>query len=162
MVDIKEIIDDVKKYFSEKHFKVISYTDNTIICESYDFDLRIIDYIEEVFNVKVDYEFGIDEKIIKIGDMKKENKNMIELYLDNDIREQLLNYDIEHSENCYDRNMYYITTSESQILYDIIYGYDKELLEKVGFKPQDIEIILEDDMNVKFTNKKNYYIKQIA
>ena len=40
------------------------------------------------------------------------------------------------------------------ILYDIIYGYGEELLERLGFNVQDIKTIMEDDMNVKFTNKK--------
>lgn len=88
---------------------------------------------------------------------------MIELYLDNDLREQLLNYDIEHSENCYDRNMYYITNSESQILYDIIYGscWKSEILEKMGFEKQDIDVIMNDDVNIKFTNKNKYYFKEV-
>ena len=87
---------------------------------------------------------------------------MIELYLDEMMRESLLNYDIEHSENCYDRNMYYITNSESQILYDIIFGISKETLEKIGFDLKDIEIIMESDVNVKFTNKPKYYIMEVA
>lgn len=86
---------------------------------------------------------------------------MIELYLNDDMRESILNYDIENSERCYDRDMYYIQTSESQILYDIIYGYGEELLEKLGFNVQDIKTIMEDDMNVKFTNKNKYYIKEL-
>lgn len=86
---------------------------------------------------------------------------MIELYLNDDMRESILNYDIENSERCYDRDMYYIQTSESQILYDIIYGYGEELLERLGFNVQDIKTIMEDDMNVKFTNKNKYYIKEL-
>ncbi len=86
---------------------------------------------------------------------------MIELYLNEDMRESILNYDIENSERCYDRDMYYIQTSESQILYDIIYGYGEELLERLGFNVQDIKTIMEDDMNVKFTNKNKYYIKEL-
>lgn len=88
---------------------------------------------------------------------------MIELYLDMSMREAILNYDIEHSENCYDRNMYYISNTENQILYDIIYGmiYNTELLEKLGFDLKDIKLLETEDMNIKFTNKSNYYIKQI-
>ena len=89
---------------------------------------------------------------------------MIELYLDIDMREQLLNYDFEHSERCYDDVMYYITNTESQILYDIIYSiiyFRKDILERMGFKQEDLEIIEEYDVNIKFTNKRKYYIKEI-
>lgn len=89
---------------------------------------------------------------------------MIELYLDIDLREQLLNYDFEHSEKCYDNVMYYISNTESQILYDIIFGligHMNYILEKMGFKQEDLEIIELDDVNIKFTNKNNYYLKEI-
>ena len=89
---------------------------------------------------------------------------LIELHLDGMMREALLNYDIEHSENCYDRNMYYITNSENQILYDIIFGLlndERRILEKIGFDEEDIKIIDECDVNIKFTNKSNYFIKYV-
>lgn len=85
---------------------------------------------------------------------------MIDLYLDSVMREQILNYDIEHSEQNYDNLMYYIQNSESQVLYDIIFGVTEKDLEKFGFKNDDIKLIMESDVNIKFTNKNNYYIKR--
>ena len=85
---------------------------------------------------------------------------MIELYLDEIMREQILNYDIEHSDGSYDNMMYYIQNSESQVLYDIIFGVTEKDLEKFGFKNDDIKLIMESDVNIKFTNKNNYYIKR--
>ena len=87
---------------------------------------------------------------------------MIELYLDDVTRERMLNYDIEHNERCYDDMMYYISNSESQILYDILFGMSSLTLEKIGFNVDDIDIILESDVNIKFTNKKMYYIKELC
>lgn len=89
---------------------------------------------------------------------------MIELYLDETMREQLITYDFEHSEICYDNIKQYVRNTESQILYDIIYDLlysNKKRLEKMGFEKKDLEIIEEDDMNIKFTNKEKYYIKEI-
>lgn len=89
---------------------------------------------------------------------------MIELYLDECMREQLLNYDYEHSGMDYDTMMYYAQNTESQILYDIIFGliYDEEnILEKFGFSRNDIDIMEESDVNIYFTNKQNYYIKEV-
>ena len=89
---------------------------------------------------------------------------MIELYLDENIREQLITYDFEHSEICYDNIKQYVRNTENQILYDIIYDLiytNKDRLEKIGFKKEDLKIIEEDDVNIKFTNKQGYYIKEI-
>lgn len=75
------------------------------------------------------------------------------------MREAILNYDIENSTDDYDRNMWYIKTSEKEILYNCICGWGDEL-EKVGFKKEDIELLINNNFkfNVEFTNKKDYYI----
>lgn len=89
---------------------------------------------------------------------------MIELYLDSAMREALLNWDYEHTETDYDNVMYYITNTENQILYDIIFGlmYDgNKILQKLGFDGEDLKIIEESDVNIYFTNKQKYYIKEV-
>lgn len=87
---------------------------------------------------------------------------MIELYLTDKMREELLKYDIERNERTYDDILYYISNTENQILYDIIYGYgDDEILVDIGFKKEDIKKIWEDDVNIKFTDNDEYYIKEI-
>ena len=86
---------------------------------------------------------------------------MIELYLDVEKRQKILDYDIENSEHDYDRDMYYIINTENQIICDIIYGMGVWELEEIGFKPIDICKIMEDDVMICFTNKSEYYIKEV-
>lgn len=85
---------------------------------------------------------------------------MIKLYLNEDMREAILNHDIEYSEDSYDRNMWYIQSSEKDILYHCICGWLHDL-ERLGFKERDINLLKMGEFEVEFTNKKNYYIKQI-
>ena len=86
---------------------------------------------------------------------------MIELYLDECMRERLLKYDIERSEMTCDNCMYYISNTESQILSDIIDNLDFgdiDLLKELGFKEEDIDLLFNYDITIKFTNEDNYYI----
>lgn len=63
---IENIIKFTEQCFSKRHFNVIKYDYDNIICQRNDFDLRILDYIEEISNNNIEYEFGIDEIKIKI------------------------------------------------------------------------------------------------
>ena len=84
------------------------------------------------------------------------------LYLDSDMREQLLNYDITNVEQNYDNLMFYITNSEKEILYNIILGLSIEILEKLGFSKEDSKLLFNTDQSyVEFTNKPKYYIKEV-
>ena len=83
---------------------------------------------------------------------------MIKLYLNETIREQMLNFDIENSEHSYDRDMFYITNSEKDILRNIIHGWGEMLLEKIGFHQSDIDLIMNDEIDIEFSNKRDYYI----
>lgn len=83
---------------------------------------------------------------------------MITIYLSESIREQMLNFDIENSEHCYDRDMFYITYSEKEILRHIIHGWGEMLLEKLGFHQSEIECLMNNEIKVEFSNKKDYYI----
>ena len=84
---------------------------------------------------------------------------MIKLSLSDKMREKILEYDIENSEHCYDRDMFYITYSEKEILRHIIRGWGEMVLSSVGFNQSDIELILNDEIKIDFSNEKEYYIE---
>ena len=87
----------------------------------------------------------------------------MKLYLDKDIREALLNWEIENREMFYEDYMYYMTSSENEILHGIIQsllGWLDEALEHLGFYKEDIEILTGNEFTIEFTNKNRYYIKQ--
>ena len=84
---------------------------------------------------------------------------MIRLYLNEVIREELLNYDIEHSEHCYDRDMFYIINSEEIILMNILENINTDVLIKMGFDDETIQVIQECDFEVRFTNRNKCYLK---
>ena len=89
---------------------------------------------------------------------------MIELYLDENMRERLLKYDIDRNEMSCDNCMYYICNTESQILLDIIDNLDFgdiKLLKELGFREEDIDLLFNHDINIKFTDKEKYKKKKI-
>lgn len=86
---------------------------------------------------------------------------MVIVFLDKKTREGVLDYDVQTTEHSYDRDMYYITHSEKQILHDIIDGMigweeEEERLKEFGFKRSDIDKMRNGKFKVEFTDKKMY------
>ena len=91
----------------------------------------------------------------------------IEVYLTKDMRENLLDYEINHRDMYYEDYMYYMTTSENEILRIIIDSLlgdidvftKKEMLEVLGFHYKDVELMNMYDIDVRFTDKNKCYIQ---
>jgi len=84
---------------------------------------------------------------------------MIKLYLDKHMRNLILGYEFDYREYDFDEFLFYIRNSEKYILKNILENLEYYVLERFGFDEKTIEIIYECEFEVRFTNKKGYYLK---
>ena len=86
---------------------------------------------------------------------------MVVVYLSEYVRDMLLYYDIENSEDSHERTFYYIENTPNKILHDIIdgfIGWHEDELERLGFD-LDLEPLRDGKFTVEFTDKDDCYIE---
>lgn len=81
---------------------------------------------------------------------------MITVVLNEEMRTKILEYDINNSENTCERDLWYIQSSEKEVLHSCICSWG-EYLEEIGFKKEDWELLMNNNLGfkIKFGNIEN-------
>ena len=91
-----------------------------------------------------------------------ESISKIILYLDENMREKLLDYDRNICDlNDFESILFYIRNDEKYILENILENMCEEKLVEFGFDEKTIYVIQECVFEVRFTKKDKYYLKGI-